>query len=140
MHELEVIYAETCLQNKVKINRLTVPGGWIYYNEGNGTFVPNVPAANADTNNKKRLKTNTRFIKPTVEELSEQFLGKVDNPKLEAQKFWDFYESKNWYVGKNKMKSWQSAVANWARQNNGRNAPAISASEQALRAKYPDMP
>ena len=34
---------------------------------------------------------------------------------VDADRFVDFYESKNWYVGKNKMKDWKAAVRNWAR-------------------------
>ena len=33
--------------------------------------------------------------------------------KIESQKFINFFESKGWKVGKNPMKSWKSAVANW---------------------------
>lgn len=31
----------------------------------------------------------------------------------EAHKFWNYYESNGWKVGRNKMKNWQSAVVNW---------------------------
>ena len=33
--------------------------------------------------------------------------------KIEAEKFINFFESKGWKVGKNPMKVWKSAVANW---------------------------
>lgn len=32
----------------------------------------------------------------------------------EAEKFWDFYESNGWKVGKNPMKDWKAAARNWA--------------------------
>ena len=28
-------------------------------------------------------------------------------------KWWNFYNSKGWFVGKNKMKSWKSAIVTW---------------------------
>jgi len=31
----------------------------------------------------------------------------------ESEKFCDFYASKDWMVGKNKMKDWKAAVRNW---------------------------
>ena len=34
---------------------------------------------------------------------------------VDAERFIDFYESKGWFVGKNKMKDWKAAVRNWAR-------------------------
>ena len=30
-----------------------------------------------------------------------------------TEKFFNFYESKDWYVGKNKMKNWRAAANNW---------------------------
>lgn len=33
--------------------------------------------------------------------------------KRESEKFVDFYSSKNWLVGKNKMVSWESAASGW---------------------------
>jgi hypothetical protein len=37
----------------------------------------------------------------------------VINHEQEAEKFWNFYESKGWMIGKNKMKSWQHAIKTW---------------------------
>lgn len=35
---------------------------------------------------------------------------------LDADKFVDFYASKGWMVGKNKMRDWKAAVRNWSRR------------------------
>jgi hypothetical protein len=44
--------------------------------------------------------------------------------KVDPENFWDFYQSKNWMIGKNKMKDWKAAVRTWERseskQGNGR--------------------
>jgi uncharacterized protein YdaU (DUF1376 family) len=37
----------------------------------------------------------------------------VDQAKIEAEKFVNYYESNGWKVGKNPMKSWTHAVNNW---------------------------
>lgn len=46
--------------------------------------------------------------------------------KVDPENFWDFYQSKNWMIGKNKMKDWKAAVRTWERseskQVNGRKA------------------
>ena len=34
---------------------------------------------------------------------------------MDPEKFIDFYESKGWMVGKNKMKDWKAAVRTWER-------------------------
>ena len=71
-----------------------------------------------------------KFIPPTIEEASNYFNEKGSTVH-EAEKFIDFYISKDWMVGKNKMKDWKAATRNWLRgksnggQNqSGRNAPA----------------
>ena len=52
------------------------------------------------------------FISPSQESITSYFAEK-GMPKTEADKFYFFYDSKNWFVGKNKMKKWESAAAGW---------------------------
>lgn len=61
-------------------------------------------------NTKERGKT-TRFIPPTLEEVTEYCDEK--GYAISPQQFIDFYESKGWLVGKNKMKDWRAAVRTW---------------------------
>ena len=51
------------------------------------------------------------FKAPTLEQLKAEF------PNLDAQRFHDFYSSKGWMVGKNKMKDWKAAARNWLSRN-----------------------
>jgi hypothetical protein len=55
----------------------------------------------------------TRFQVPSLEEV-KLLMAKVALPESEAEKFWNFYESKGWMVGKTKMRRVAGAVANWA--------------------------
>ena len=57
-----------------------------------------------------------RFIPPTVEEV-ESYCSERENG-IDAQSFIDFYESKGWMIGKNKMKDWKAAVRTWERSRN----------------------
>ncbi len=57
-----------------------------------------------------------RFIPPTVEEV-ESYCSERGNG-IDAQSFIDFYESKGWMIGKNKMKDWKAAVRTWERSRN----------------------
>lgn len=52
-----------------------------------------------------------RFIKPSLEDVKEVFLDK-GHPG-EADRFFNYYESNGWKVGKNPMKNWKAAVSNW---------------------------
>ncbi len=52
-----------------------------------------------------------RFIPPTPEEVKTYCLERKNN--VDCNRFVDFYSSKGWMVGKNKMKDWKSAVRTW---------------------------
>ena len=56
-----------------------------------------------------------RFTPPTPEEV-QQYCSESGH-YIDADAFVDFYSSKNWMVGKNKMKDWKSAVRNWERRD-----------------------
>lgn len=64
-----------------------------------------------DTNVSKEK--TSRFFPPTLEEVSRYC--QEAGYRVDAERFVDFYESKGWYVGKNRMKDWKAAVRNWAR-------------------------
>lgn len=52
------------------------------------------------------------MIKPTLEECRLQ-AAKVGLPDIEAEKFWNYFESNGWRVGRNPMKSFSHALAGW---------------------------
>lgn len=55
------------------------------------------------------------FIKPTIEEI-QNYCNERNND-IDADSFYDFYESKGWMIGKNKMKDWKSAIRTWEKHN-----------------------
>lgn len=59
------------------------------------------------------------FIPPSVEEVEQYCLERSNN--IDAQSFIDFYESKGWMIGKNKMKDWKAAVRTWERSRKQEN-------------------
>ena len=72
---------------------------------------------------KTRLDKNKerRFIKPTVKEIQVYMVSiGLLNAMSQAEMFFDFYESKEWKVGKSPMKNWQAAVRNWKRRSEER--------------------
>jgi len=62
----------------------------------------------------KKPKRSTAFKKPTVEEIAE-YAVEINFNSLDPEQFFDFYESKNWMVGKSKMNNWKAAVRTWKR-------------------------
>lgn len=65
-----------------------------------------------------------RFTPPTLDEVKQYVSEKGYD--MDPVKFWNFYESKGWMVGKNKMKKWKAAVANWASGEKPRHQPTAS--------------
>lgn len=61
---------------------------------------------------------STRFVKPTVEEIWTYCQGRKN--RVDAQHFWDFYESKGWKIGKTPMKDWRASVRTWERNESDR--------------------
>lgn len=54
---------------------------------------------------------SVRFVPPSVDEVAAYCQERKNG--VDAQEFVDFYTSKGWMVGKNKMKDWQAAVRTW---------------------------
>lgn len=67
---------------------------------------------------KKEIYTEkaSTFIPPTVEDVQMFCLER--NNLVDAACFVDFYASKGWMIGKNKMKDWRAAIRRWERTNN----------------------
>lgn len=93
--------------------------------EDNGAYTFGIPSSGIPSIGKDRLgkvsigkesmgeeppKAN-RFCPPTVEEVSA-YCDERSNG-IDPQTFIDFYETRGWMVGKNKMKSWKAAVRTW---------------------------
>ena len=58
--------------------------------------------------------SKVRFKKPTLDEVKNYCILRKNN--IDAEAFIDFYESKDWLVGKNKMKDWKACVRTWERR------------------------
>ena len=58
------------------------------------------------------------FVPPTPTEVRKYC--DESGHHIDADAFVDFYASKNWMVGKNKMKDWKAAVRNWERKDKER--------------------
>lgn len=61
--------------------------------------------------NKKENIKRKSFTKPSIEEINAYCTER--NNGINAEAFYDFYESKNWYIGKNKMADWKACVRTW---------------------------
>lgn len=93
---------------------------------------PNVPS----NNNEEQLINNEnnvigvkskRFTPPSIEDVKSYCLERKN--RVDPEEFIDFYQSKNWMVGKNKMKDWEASVRTWEKRGK----------EQASKNKNPAL-
>ena len=96
----------------------------IKYVEGvlkNKMLEENIPA-----NNSKRK----RFVKPTLSEIEQYCIERNNN--VNAEQFFDYYESNGWKVGKNSMKDWKAAVRTWERSEYRKTNSKKNSKEDAI--------
>lgn len=55
------------------------------------------------------------FTIPTILEIKKYCKERKNN--VDAEKFFNHYESNGWMVGKTKMKNWQAAIRNWEKNS-----------------------
>jgi hypothetical protein len=51
------------------------------------------------------------FTPPSIEQIKDYCMERMNT--VDAERFFNFYESKGWMVGKNRMKDWKAAVRSW---------------------------
>ncbi len=95
-------------------------------------YSTNTPASNSNSNSKGIVSSNRigigkksdAFSPPSFEDICSYFELKkniewgAEKIKIQAQKFFDHYESNGWHVGKVKMASWKSAASGWINRDN----------------------
>ena len=81
----------------------------------------------------------TRFTAPTLEEVKEYC--RANNKTIDPEAFWCFYESKNWFIGKNKMTNWHMAIATWERNDKqyGRNKNVSTENKPLIEYRLSDV-
>lgn len=77
---------------------------------------------------------STRFVPPSLIDVQEYI--QKNNYLVDASTFIDFYTSKGWMVGSNKMKDWKAAVRTWQRKQ--RNTGNTSDIGVVLKDNSPD--
>ena len=89
------------------------------------TFSENPISGNTISENRAQLNTkelNTNQSRTKGIDIRHQIPPKIEMVQayisehgynVDAQSFMDFYDSKGWFVGRNKMKDWQAAVRTW---------------------------
>lgn len=107
-------------------NRLLTIRNWIHYQQSeqpteqqvNNERTTSEQRVNTNKNDKnvknvKNDKNNNigKFQKPSIEDI-KSYCNERKNT-VDAEKFYNYYESNGWKVGKNPMKDWKAAIRTW---------------------------
>lgn len=99
-------YVETKFKDEK--SKLMLDDNLVYQMDTNG-----VHSIDKNSIDKNRLEYKS-FKKPTLEEVAAYC--KERNNNINPENFIDFYESKGWMVGKNKMQNWKACVRTWEKK------------------------
>jgi hypothetical protein len=91
------------------------------------------PKLSKSKNKDKNKSKNKDFVKPSLYELKEYIT--IKNYTFDPETFLAFYESNGWKVGRNPMKSWQSACVTWQSRIKGNNqyGSGLTKNQQAMK-------
>lgn len=96
------------LENNTRVNITSMNKKENITKEKTESETDSVPESDA-----RPKRTNVKFTKPTVEDIRNYCRER--NNTVDAEHFYDYYESNGWKVGKNTMKNWKAAVRTWER-------------------------
>ncbi len=80
---------------------------------------PKQPDSDSDSD-KDSVNQKKRFTPPTLEQI-KSYITEQNYP-VDSQKFFDHYETANWYRGKTKIKNWKACIRTWLNGNSGKAA------------------
>lgn len=113
---------EITIKNYTKFSLIKL-NNWSKYKLSTSKSTADQPTTNQQINqqlttseNNKNIKNGkkreeSRFAPPSLQEVSDYCLERGNG--VGPQRFLDFYVSKGWFVGRNKMKDWRAAVRTW---------------------------
>ena len=76
-----------------------------------------VPSEEKSRGETEKSRVDSGRFSPPLDIDTVAYFESKGSTAIEAEKFWLFYDSKNWMVGKSKMKKWQSAASGWITRN-----------------------
>ena len=80
----------------------------------------------------KSIKKESRFKRPTLAQIQDYVFEKALN--VDPERFFDYYESNGWRVGRNPMKAWKAALRNWSSKDSKKNTnTTFAAIDELLR-------
>ena len=131
---LEMLKAEGMINQQItsRYSLITVLN-YHEYQVNNQQTTSKQPASNQQVTTSKQVNNKTigeKFVPPTVSQVQDYCLERKNT--VDPESFVDFYLSKNWMIGKNKVKDWKACVRTWEknRRDTSYSSPAIPSSQE----------
>lgn len=97
----------------------------------------NIEEVKNEENQKKSPVKSKRFVKPTVEKIKQYV--EEQQYDIDAETFFNYYESKGWVIGKSPMKDWKAAIRTWARNRKKNNSSVSDLFKQSINSGEEDL-
>ena len=126
--ELNAFHARSETNTRISMDRETKRLGKLAKRTRSSNESP--PKQEPLTTKHKKKETSARFTPPTISQVEKFNVSKKLGVDVVA--FVNFYQSKDWMVGKNKMKDWKAAAIGWAARSksNGESKTGAPRSEE----------
>ena len=131
--DVQLNYRKGTKQVKSRYIKLTTPRDEIVPSLGTELLIPRdeiVPVNSTSNNNTSVFKT------PSIQMVAEYCASRQN--KVDAETFIDFYASKNWMIGKNKMSNWKACVRTWEKTEKANANKRSSKSSEAWTKPNPN--
>ena len=100
-----------------------------------GVLTKMLKSNNTSINNKS-INNKGNFKKPLIKDIKDYCLERKNN--IDAENFYDFYESKGWQIGKEIMKSWKACVRTWEKSSRRTNNDNTTSHRHTAGGDYGD--
>ena len=110
-----------------------VPQGGEQSSPNNIDYISNYNSSYKSSNNN----APSRFVTPTIEEINAYCAERGNS--VDPEKFFAYYESNGWKVGRNPMKDWKAAIRNWERNSFNSGATKAPSRDTGFETSNPFM-
>ena len=112
---LSIVNEPTSVQNWAGGSIKIEPRGGFKNEPYNNTRMNNTNEYNSTNSRVGGVGPSKAFQKPNLEDVAAYCRERKNN--VDAETFWDFYESKGWKVGNQSMKDWKACVRTWEKDS-----------------------
>lgn len=107
-------------QEKSDKARQSAQLSWLHRDRKHANAMPVQSERNAikERKGKERKENISNTIPPTVEDVKSYCVER--NNSIDPQHFIDYYQTRGWAIGKNKVKDWKACIRTWEKRNSSK--------------------